>query len=306
MLSAETGLSIDDLERIASSAPRRYKVFEIPKRDGGMREIAQPSRELKLIQRAIVKRLLSRLPVHEAALAYRSGLSIRNNAMLHAGSTPILKMDFQNFFPSIRSEAWEQYCRENALLRDEDINFSVRFLFRQPKKQRLLRLSIGAPSSPALSNALLFRFDELVSKEASRHDIHYTRYADDLTFSGQRIGMLKDMPHVVASTLREMKQPKLTVNTSKTHFITSKRRRCVTGVILSNEGTVGLGREKRRILSAQVHHAKLRKLDAPELAELRGQLAFANVVEPKFVEKLREKYGDRIVTQIQKTPWTQR
>lgn len=298
MLSDETGLSLSDLAAIIRTAPRRYKVYEIPKRSGGVREIAQPARELKLVQRVLISKLLADLPVHPAAKAYRSGMSILDNAAIHAGNTPILKMDFVDFFPSIRGQDWATYCDRVNLLDDADKEISTRLFFRRAKDERLLKLSIGAPSSPALSNLLLFQFDEAIAAEAQRRGINYTRYADDLTFSGQRAGMLKDMVKIVAKITREVRSPKLKVNHQKTVFITTSRRRVVTGVTLANDGGVGVGRDRRRLISSKVHHASLGKLGFEMLRELSGELAFVNVVDPQFLETLKARYGDDVLVTI--------
>lgn len=299
MLSADTGLSADDLMRVIHTAPRRYKVYYIPKRSGGFREIAQPARELKALQRVLVARIFSGLPVHDAAKAYRQGRSIRDNAMPHAGTGPILKMDFSDFFPSIRSADWESYCEENSVLEPSDRKLSSQILFRRAKGERLLKLSIGAPSSPALSNLLMFKFDELVWREASQRQIRYTRYADDLTFSGQRAGMLKDMIKVVEHATRSLDWPRLQINVEKTTFVTAKHRRVVTGVVLANDGSLSLGRDRKRRISAQVHHAALGKLSPEQIGELAGQLAFANVIEPVFLRRLESKYGVDTIRSIQ-------
>jgi hypothetical protein len=291
LIVTETGLSADDVHRIIRTAPQRYKVFEIQKRTGGMREIAQPAREVKLLQRILLERFLINLPVHDAAKAYRTGLSIRDNAAPHAGNGPILKMDFQNFFPSIRSHDWLDYCKTNNVFEAEDRLLSSMILFRKAKREQLLKLSIGAPSSPMVSNILMHSFDALVAAEADRKKIVYTRYADDLTFSGQRIGMLKDMIEFVHDTTRQMNSPKLTVNTEKTTFVTAKTRRVVTGVTLSNSGQLSLGHDRKRLLSAQIHHAIRGKLNVDELKMLIGYLAFAKVVEPSFLDRMYKKYG---------------
>src|SRR5690606_5965066 len=97
----------------------------------------------------------------------------------------------------IRSEDWVRYARSVDFLSEGDLRLSAMLLFRQYPDQRVLRLSIGAPSSPIVSNLLMFEFDKIVTSEADRRGIRYTRYADDMTFSGQRIGMLKDMLAVV-------------------------------------------------------------------------------------------------------------
>jgi RNA-directed DNA polymerase len=303
-LSLATGLAEADLMRIVQTAPKRYKTFEIPKRNGEMREIAQPARELKLLQRILVDTVLKDLPVHDAARAYRAGMSIKDNANDHAGSGPILKMDFQNFFPSIRSIDWISYCASNGILDNKNCLISCNLLFRRARGERLLKLSIGAPSSPILSNILLFDFDNIVSEEAKKRGITYTRYADDLTFSGQRIGMLKDMLQVVSAAARTIRRPRLRVNAAKTHFITAATRRVVTGLVLSNDGAVSLGHSRKRLISAKVHHALKGKLTGQDLISLAGELAFANMAEPQFLEKLRKKYGGEIIDQIKSTPFS--
>ncbi|MGH6734581.1 MAG: retron St85 family RNA-directed DNA polymerase [Methyloceanibacter sp.] len=299
MLSSETGLSHEDLQRIIRTAPSRYKVFTIKKRAGGTREIAQPARELKVLQRVLIAKILDRLPIHEAATAYRRHRSIRDNASPHSGHGPILKMDFKDFFPSIRSEDWKFYCEKHEVLTSEDAAISSLILFRRARGERLLKLSIGAPSSPSLSNVLMYEFDEIVTKEAVRRGIAYTRYADDLTFSGQRIGMLRDMIHVVEKATHALTHPKLRVNDQKTTFVTTKFRRTVTGVILTNDGLLSLGRDRKRKLSAQVHRASLNQLSPEQLQILAGYLAFANVIEPTFLDRLARRYGADVVKTIQ-------
>lgn len=300
-LVAETGLSDKDLDSILRTAPRRYKVYYIAKRSGGTREIAQPARELKMLQRVIVGSVLDSLPVHAAAKAYRSGISISDNAVAHAGSGPILKMDFENFFPSIRSTDWLAYCRAGNVMTAEDAALSAQLLFRRAKGERLLKLSIGAPSSPALSNVLLFEFDTIVAAEAAKRGIQYTRYADDMTFSGQRIGMLRDMLDIVAAATRTIRRPRLRINSTKTTFITASKRRTVTGVVLSNNGATGVGHDRKRLISAKVHRALNGRLPHDEMIKLAGELSFVNVVEPTFITRLADKYGSEIITTIKRS-----
>lgn len=300
-LASWLGLGEVDLLRLIETAPKRYKVFYVPKRSGGIREIAQPAREVKALQRVLVDQFLHNLPVHSAATAYKSGASIAHNARAHAGNGPILKMDFRDFFPSIRSSDWSAYCRDTKIFEERDIAFTENILFRKAKGEKVLKLSIGAPSSPLISNALLYKFDEIVQREADRRNINFTRYADDLTFSGQRVGMLKDMIDVVHHAMREIRTPRLQLNEQKTTFVTTANRRFVTGVVLSNSGEIGLGHSRKRTISAKVHHATLGKLDGRQLSELSGLLSFANVIEPEFLTRLETKYGVAAIDRIRRT-----
>ena len=300
ILSIETGLPESAVRKIMTSAPVRYKEYSIPKRSGGRRQIAQPAREVKLLQRAFVSKFLNSLPVHRSATAYRAGSSTRDNATPHVGHGPILKMDFRNFFPSIRGQDWVSYCRESGCLRsEEDVRLTTSLLFHKQSGYRLLRLAIGAPSSPMLSNILMFDFDMRIAELVAKDRVVYTRYADDLTFSAPRAGFLNGVMRAVAQTVRALRHPKLEINAEKTTFITSKYHRTVTGLTITNDNRVTIGRESKRKLHAAVHHALLLQLNSEELQVLAGKLAYVNSVEPEFLSVLRRKYGDNVIAFIQ-------
>ena len=307
-LAIETGLETSLIERIIRTAPVRYKTYQIPKRSGGTRTISQPAREVKLLQRALIEVLLRKLPVHDAATAYREGLSIKDNALRHVGNGPILKMDFQEFFPSIRPSDWTKYCKKTGALEDlEDIRLTSLLMFQRPRGSNALRLAIGAPSSPFISNALLYEFDEKVSAASAEDHVIYTRYADDLTFSAPKTGHLINVEKQVRAAIKILEFPKLTINNEKTTRVTRKFGRKVTGLTLTNDGKVSVGNKRKRILHASVFRASLDRLNADEILELKGMLGFVNSVEPDFLDVLRRRYGHATVTSIQrfeKTPHT--
>lgn len=296
-----TGLSELDIRRIAANAPHRYKTYRIPKRSGGYRLISQPAREVKALQRALVDGFLSQLPVHSAATAYRSGASIRANAAAHAANGPILKFDFSDFFPSISADDWRKYCVRHSLFRDpEDVEMSCRVLFHSSIFHRGLRLAIGAPSSPMLSNILMYDFDLVVSEAVSEEQVVYTRYADDLTFSARRTGYLTGVRKILNRAIASIEFPKLTVNADKTVLATKKYKRMVTGLILTNDHKVSIGYARKRGLRAALHNYKYGKLSLREQARLAGMLAFVNAAEPNFLNVLREKYGDELIDALKK------
>ncbi len=297
-LTRELRMSERDVHTLISTAPDRYKVYQIRKRTGGLREIAHPASELKIAQRILVKEYLGGLPIHPCATAYRPGSSIRRNAEIHSHNGPILKYDFKNFFPSITERAWISYCLEHDLFDREDAIRSGRILFRRPKGGRILRLSIGAPSSPLISNILMNKFDSELHERVSAHKITYTRYADDLTFSALRTGNLQVVDKILKSVLNRMTSPKLEINTDKTVLVTPKFRRQITGLVLTNDGRVSLGRERKRKIRAAVHHLSLGKLDLASQANLAGMLAFAKDVEPEFYTRMERVYGKDLIDRL--------
>ncbi|HEX2562178.1 reverse transcriptase domain-containing protein, partial [Phenylobacterium sp.] len=223
----------------------------------------------------------------------------------HAGDGAVLKMDFTNFFPSIRARDWAQFCNENSVFsEEEDIAVTSRILFYRRKGSSSLRLSIGAPTSPMLSNILMRQFDERVTEkvaELSRGHITYTRYADDLTFSAPRTGYLQEVPRAVKAIVRSTRHPKLTVNSNKTVLATRKYKRFVTGLVLANDGRVTIGRDRKRTIRATVHSAMRGLLNEEQRQELLGLLAYIHSVEPAFTRKLMEWYGADFMQTLRKS-----
>jgi retron-type reverse transcriptase len=300
-----TGLPEREIRRIILTAPMRYKVYKIAKRHGGFREIAQPAREVKALQRVLEREFLSKLPVHPAAMAYRKGRSIRDNALTHVENGPILKMDFREFFPSIRPHDWHAYCDDRGIFHDPDERaITTNILFFRKKGSIVTRLAIGAPSSPHLSNLLMYAFDALVTEKVAKDFVTYTRYADDLTFSAKRTGYLTVVQRAVRESIKEVPWPKLTINESKTVVATTKYHRQVTGLVLTNDQTVSIGHKRKRNLRAAVHRASLGQLTAEEMGRLAGFLAFVNAVEPDFLVRLEKKFGSEVLQLVKKNSAT--
>lgn len=298
-LSTVTGLRDADLVRIMTRAPEMYKAFFIPKRNGGLRAIAQPARSVKFVQRALVQILLRELPVHECATAYRDGRSIADNARFHAGNGSIAKFDFESFFTSIRASDWRAYCVQRSInLSSEELSWTEHLLFRRTPGYRELRLAIGAPSSPVLSNALMYDFDEAVIRNQENSFVQYSRYADDMTFSAPRMGYLNYVEKILRRTIKEVERPRLKLNVNKTKYITSKYSRRVTGIVLANDGRVTIGRERKRKLRSALHRAQMDVLSSDELRVVAGMLGFLKAVEPDYLESLRQVHGGDLVDRV--------
>jgi len=298
------GLPISSLLRIALSAPHRYKVFYIPKRSGrGLRRIGQPAKEVKLIQRWLLEHELTFLPIHAAATAYVEGSSIRENASRHLSNRFLLKTDFSNFFPSIkRSDIVHHLVRHGPeRYSDSELELIGRILCWYPeKKADTLELCVGAPSSPFISNSIMFDFDNAVSEYCGYKEIIYTRYADDLAFSTNRSNCLTEVPNFLRSLLVRTESPRLILNEEKTVFTSKKFKRSITGVVLASQGYLSLGRDRKRSISAMVHRYTIKRLTEEEIAELKGLIAFAHDIEPDFVARLARKYSQEVMTAIQR------
>ncbi|QXI34385.1 retron St85 family RNA-directed DNA polymerase [Pseudomonas promysalinigenes] len=299
-LSDEFVISEHDVSRLLLRAPYAYKRYTIPKKNGGVRHIAQPAKETKIIQHFMMSEWFSKLPVHECAAAYKSGASIKDNAQRHSDCAYISKFDFVNFFGSITEVDIRNLLVEvfGSQLSEKSIADMARMSCIRDRVTGRLVLSIGAPSSPVLSNAVMFNFDSVVNQWCREHDIVYSRYADDLTFSSNRKGVTFLVEDFLQGTLKELPEPSLSLNTEKTVHASKKNQRRVTGLVLSNDGNVTIGRDRKRLISAMVHRYALGELDNRSIANLQGLLGFALDVEPLFVAKLRGKYTSKVITEL--------
>lgn len=297
-------LFMSDIElfEFAKTCPHRYKVYEINKKNGGTRTIAHPSKELKYVQNVIVNVLKVHLPVHKCAFAYVPHKNIKENALLHVTNPYILKMDFKDFFPSITPGLFFNECEKyNIRFSKEDENLIANFLFWKKKRAHKLVLSIGAPSSPFISNFIMYSFDTLISEYCAEHRIVYSRYADDLTFSTQEPRALSSLPRVISENLNSVYRKSIRVNSEKTTFVSKARSRKVTGLVLTNDNKISIGRDKKRQISAMVHQYSLGKItDSKEVEKLKGIINFAVYIDPIFLEFLLKKYGEKNIRNLYK------
>jgi RNA-directed DNA polymerase len=299
-IALDIGISEESVLEVIQDAPRRYKVYPIPKKGGGCRLIAQPARELKPIQRSITHLVLEKFPVHSSAMAYRKGVSIVDNARVHAGSWPILKLDFVSFFNSISAAAWRRFLSGQKVVEISraDIELTTNALFWGMGQRAPYCLSIGAPSSPLVSNIIMFEFDSNMHRFAKKHGIRYTRYADDITVSAKVFSDLLKFEKHLRSYISRNKTPALKVNEAKRAIFSAAERRLVTGLVLTPEGNVSLGRDRKREISALIHRHRLGQLDEEQLGYLHGMLAFALSSERAFVGRMRTKYGGDTIASI--------
>lgn len=292
------GIDEDEVVRISELAPRTYKRYTIPKRQGGTRTIHQPTARTKALQYSLIELLYSAFPVSDIACAYRKGISspLRKVAQQHASYKYSIRIDFKDFFHSIGLSSLQSTLNESSYEFDsKDLSLITKstFLFFANK----YRLAIGAPSSPIVSNLVLYDLDEAMNARASGLDPGATvsRYADDILFSTNLKGTCGEYYSLVVDLLKETKNPHLRINEKKTCYMSRGTRRRILGLIVTPQGSVGLGRSRRRLIKHLLHQRKLDHLDESERLSLRGMLAFVKDVEPDFINVLSHKYGAELV-----------
>ncbi|PUA30455.1 MAG: hypothetical protein B0W54_08160 [Cellvibrio sp. 79] len=288
------------IERIFVRAPYAYKLYTIPKRSGGLRNIAQPAKETKYVQSWLIHNVFSSLPVHDCAMAYKSGSSIKENALAHVEKPYLVKFDFKDFFTSIKEANliahFQLYL--GGRFSSEEIKYLARISCIKYKHATEKCLSVGAPSSPILSNSILFEFDKSVHEWCVSKNIVYTRYADDLTFSLREKGMASTIEAEVRNFAKTKCVVNLRFNQKKTTHLSKKCQRRITGLVITNEDKISLGRDRKREIKALIHQHLLGMLNADQVSNLQGLLGFAKNIEPSFLFSLYKKYTFEVVNGI--------
>lgn len=290
ILCDNTGLSPSDIIQNINSAPISYKIYTIPKKNGGYRIIAQPTPIIKKIQRIIIAVFLSQFHPSSICTAYINKKSIIDNASAHKDNSWILKTDFKSFFPSIRPNDLFIFLEKNNVnLNEFDKKIISSFLFRKNKNQ--LELSIGAPSSPFISNLIMHEFDELMKNYCEEKSIAFTRYADDLTFSTNNFIDLKNLLAFLNENLNLLQSPKLTLNDKKTKIIGNGRSKRITGIIITHEGNLSIGRYSRKKIRAMLFNYKNNTIKNEDIPYLHGIVSHMRNIEPSYFKKLLNIYG---------------
>ena len=288
-----------------------YRRWQIPKRDGSMRTITAPKRELKTAQRWVLRNVAEKLPVHGAAHGFMAARSIVSNAKVHAGAHVLLKVDVKDFFPTVtwkrvkglyrKAGYSEQIATLLALLATEAPRETVQFRSKTLHVASGPRaLPQGAPTSPALTNAICLRMDRRLSGLARVFGFKYTRYADDLTFSWRAPAELPEgaRPKApVGAMLRGIGQilraEGFALHPTKTEVLRRGNRQEVTGLVV-NEAPgapdARVPRETRRKLRAAIHNREKGKArEGESLAQLQGMAAFVHMTDPARGRALLER-----------------
>ncbi len=235
------------LYAISNHPHRWYRIFKIPKRNGSERIIEAPEKLLKRIQLWIQTNVLSCFEVSPYSTAFTPHRNIRNNALFHVNQKIILNCDVRNFFPSLKSALVFDFFRQAGYASDVSMMLT-----------RLCtlygHLPQGAPTSPLLSNLLLLAVDEALSEWAGLHGLRYSRYADDVTFSGEIDAALQF--EIIGKIKQELSTLGLKLNTAKTKRYHHGQRQLVTGLVVNTQ--VGVAREKIRELRTWFHFLELK------------------------------------------------
>lgn len=231
------------LYSISNNIEKNYKVYKIKKNSGGYRTIYEPNSLLKHIQKKILNNILNNKSISKYAKAYHKGISLRDNACVHVNKEIILKLDIKDFFESISFVDIYNSC------------FSIEYF---PKSVGMLltyictyndHLTQGSPTSSYISNLVMKDFDEEIGSYCEDNNISYTRYSDDMTFSGNF-----NPSDIIIKVRKMLYKLGLELNNKKIHVVSKSSCQGVTGIVVNEK--VQVNSKYRNRIRQEVYYIK--------------------------------------------------
>ena len=284
-----------------------YHFRWIKKRSGGWRLIEAPKQKLKQVQTQILREILDRVPPHDCAHGFVRRRSIVTNARRHVGQRAVLKLDLEDFYANVGFSRVVGifrglgYSREAAIWLGRLTTSQVPSNLHFPETLSsaffpFLRrhLPQGAPSSPALANLSAYGLDVRLSGLANSYAVEYTRYADDLTFSGSQ-RFIRALPVFIPLTSQIIRAERFRVNRKKRKVVRNNQRQVVAGVVVNahtNMSRPEFDRLKAILTNCARRGPASQNRDnhADFAAHLRGRVAHAVQLNPGRGNKLQELY----------------
>ncbi|MDF1816064.1 MAG: reverse transcriptase family protein [Verrucomicrobiales bacterium] len=308
-LARVLSLHIDDLGWLTMPSCRKEHYHLLWHEKKGVPEsrlIEVPKPLLKGTQREILSRIVGKIPVHDSVCGFEKGRSIFDFVAPHCHRDLVVKMDFKAFFPSIGSGAVFRLfmaagypesiagllCR--LCTHSVSIGFTSRSNLEKVARDQLARTHLpqGAPTSPALANRIAYRFDCRVAGLARSAGLNYTRYADDLLFSGMRNRRLS-VSRLTETVEKIARESGFQIHPDKTRIMTASQSQTACGVVMNERPNL-----KRRefeqlkaILNNCVRHGwqSQNRDEHPDFrAHLEGRLNWACQVNSLKAQKLQK------------------
>lgn len=215
---------LNKLYSISNKIENNYKVYKIKKHNGSYRTIYSPNPLLKSIQRKILNNILNNKEISKYAKAYHKNISLKDNAIPHLNKKVVLKLDIIDFFENIEYPTIYKYCF-NEVYFPKSVGHLLTTLCTYES-----RLPQGAPTSSYISNLIMKDFDNEIGAYCEQKNISYTRYSDDMTFSGDF-----NPRELIIKVRKELYKLGLKINNKKIHVIYNSQQQNVTGIVVNKK-----------------------------------------------------------------------
>lgn len=289
-LAGLVGYKHSYLRRSIISTEFFYRHFKVNKKNGEFRKISEPLPSLKEIQNFILKEIFYTQKVSKYCKSYIPKKKFKEYLRFHTNQKEILTLDITDFFPSIQYDLVHQYFLKLGYA--EDVSIYLACLCTYSKKENKFKefkrfLPQGAPTSPYLSNLILQEFDEKIASICKNNEIKYTRYADDMAFSGNKLD--KEM---IIGYVKDLLPFNLSINDDKSRLMKQGFRQLISGVVVNKK--MQLPKEERSEIrkimyyigrfGLESHLAKINETRENYISHILGKIQYGLSLNPKDKE----------------------
>lgn len=234
---------LNKLYSISNRIEKNYQIYKIKKHNGKYRTIYSPNPLLKSIQRKILNKILNNKAISKYAKAYHKNISLKDNAIPHLNKKIVLKLDIIDFFENIEYPTIYKYSF-NEIYFPKSVGHLLTTLCTYES-----RLPQGAPTSSYISNLVMKDFDNEIGTYCEQHNISYTRYSDDMTFSGDF-----NPREIIALVRKQLYKLGLKINNKKIHVINNSQQQNVTGIVVNKK--IQVSSKYRKDIRQSIYYIK--------------------------------------------------
>ena len=220
---------IKTIYSISNNIEKNYKIYKIKKRNGKYRTIYEPNLILKQIQKQILNNILNNKSISKYAKAYHKGIQLKDNAIPHINKEMILKLDIKDFFENISFLDIYNSCFPIEYF-PKSVGMILTYLCTYDN-----HLTQGSPTSAYISNLVMKEFDEELGNWCNLRNISYTRYSDDMTFSGAF-----NPSELITKVRKMLYKLGLELNNDKIHIVYKSSSQNVTGIVVNEKMQVNV------------------------------------------------------------------
>mgnify|MGYP005878580941 FL=1 len=269
-----------------------YHEIKIPQKSGETRTLDIPSVDLKYVQKWILVNILNKMHISNYANGFVKNKSILTNAQNHLNSECIVNIDIKDFFPTVTLEQVFRIFKYYGYTKKLSYTLAKLCTYRGILPQ-------GSPASPAITNIICLRLDKRLAALGKKYDASFSRYADDITFSGK-----KTVAHLLPYAINIIQDEGFLVNLDKTHISFRHQRQEVTGLIVNGD-KVHISKQFKKRFRQEIHYCQ--KYGVQNHLEyindhhsfykehMYGKAYFINMVEPSL--------GSELLNLLDNIPW---
>jgi RNA-directed DNA polymerase len=318
-LSKSIGIDLNKLRFLSYSRKvsqySHYIRFKLVKKSGGFRNISAPTKQLKEVQYWILNNILNKIKIDDNVHGFTKNKSIVTNAQNHVNSDVIINIDLENFFPTINykrvkgmfinlgfseniSTILSLICTEPTI---EEVTFDNKKYFISNSERYLPQ---GAPTSPAITNIICRKLDKRINFLAKKFEFNYTRYADDMTFSGNN-DALKNIGKILKYSESIINEEGFKINAKKTKILRKNTSQEVTGIVVNKK--MNVDKKTLKKFRATLHQIENSGFEGKNwndskdlLSSITGYANFVNSINPDkgkiFLEQIKvikQKYSHK-------------